>query len=186
MPKTTHGMHKTSIYKRWLWMKSRCNTDPRYIAQGVTVCERWLKFENFYADMGHPPPGTTLDRIDGTKGYSPENCRWATYAEQNRNLKSNVWVNGELLQDIASRAGVSRTAVDYRRKRGLPLDAPPISERDHCKAGHPWDEKNTYLTKVKYKDGFRYQRYCRACRAQHQAEHRLRTQLVESPSNGRP
>jgi len=77
MARTTHGMHKHPAYKRWIYMKMRCTSDPRYIAKGITVCDRWLhSFENFYADMGDPPPRHTLDRKDGTKGYSPDNCRW--------------------------------------------------------------------------------------------------------------
>lgn len=176
MAHTTHGMHKHPAYKRWIYMKMRCTKDPRYIAKGITVCDHWLhSFENFYADMGDPPPGLTLDRIDGAKGYSPENCRWATYKEQNRNLDNNVWIDGELLSDIAQRAGVSRTAVDYRRRQGLPLDEPNIVERNTCKAGHEWTEANTYWAEVKTKQGgTRMQRFCRACRAQHQADLRAR------------
>ncbi len=72
-------------------MKQRClNPENKsyadYGARGITVCERWLKsFEDFYADMGPRPEGMTLDRRDSTKGYSPDNCRWATHLEQRLN-----------------------------------------------------------------------------------------------------
>lgn len=68
----------------------RC-TNPRaanyhkYGGRGITVCARWLDVRNFVADMGERPPGTSLDRIDSEKGYSPDNCRWATPTTQNRN-----------------------------------------------------------------------------------------------------
>jgi len=89
---TTHGHYGTPEYRAWDAMKQRC-TNPKaagydgYGGAGITVCDRWFySFENFYADMGdRPTPQHSLDRIDGFRGYSPENCRWATRSEQQKN-----------------------------------------------------------------------------------------------------
>ncbi|WNV50607.1 hypothetical protein [Pseudomonas phage Rollin] len=102
--KKMHGKSHTKIYYIWQTMIARC-TNPkngsyeRYGARGITVCDRWVEsFSNFYADMGDPPPGTTLDRRDNDQGYAPGNCRWATAHQQARNrhaYKSNkLGVNG--------------------------------------------------------------------------------------------
>ena len=78
------------IYKAWYNMIDRC-TNPNckdyhyYGGKGVSVCQRWMSFENFYDDMGTSPDGKELDRIENTKGYEPYNCRWATRSEQNAN-----------------------------------------------------------------------------------------------------
>ena len=94
MPKfeTKHGMSRTGMYKAWTQMLQRCNNPntkefPAYGGAGIRVCERWYDFENFLADMGARPEGTSLDRIDGTRGYEPGNCRWATAKEQLANRR---------------------------------------------------------------------------------------------------
>jgi hypothetical protein len=77
-------------------MRQRCNNPnhPYYSYYGgredgpITICERYEKVENLYADMGHPPPGLSIDRIDNNDGYRPGNLRWTTQAEQNRNKRS--------------------------------------------------------------------------------------------------
>lgn len=87
-----HGMRETPTYSSWVSMKSRClnrndSSFNRYGGRGITVCDRWLDFRAFFEDMGPRPHGMSLDRIDGTRGYSPDNCRWATQAEQNANRR---------------------------------------------------------------------------------------------------
>lgn len=91
--KGTHNLSKTSAYKTWKSMKARCynprRTDFKYYGlRGIIVCDRWLKFENFYNDMGEKPKGFTLERKNNSLGYSPENCKWATMKEQNRNSRN--------------------------------------------------------------------------------------------------
>ena len=93
-PNKTHGKKKTKLYRVWSSMKERClNPDhhayENYGGRGITVCRRWHKFENFYADMGEPESGMTLDRMNNNKGYSPRNCRWADWKTQNRNTTRN-------------------------------------------------------------------------------------------------
>lgn len=88
----THGKYKSRIYSIWRNMLSRrtnSNHDsyPDYGGRGIMVCERWLKFEIFFADMGDPPEGLTLDRKDVNGNYEPGNCKWATLSEQNLNKR---------------------------------------------------------------------------------------------------
>ena len=89
---TTHGMSRTSEYDIWSAMVQRA-TNPKnaryadYGGRGIGVCDRWLEFANFHADMGRRPAGMSLDRIDNDRGYGPENCRWATAVEQRHNQR---------------------------------------------------------------------------------------------------
>jgi len=85
-----HGMTYTPEWRSWVSMRRRClskNADnyAYYGGRGISVCDRWLEFVNFYSDMGPRPIGTTLDRIDNDGDYCPDNCRWADKKTQMNN-----------------------------------------------------------------------------------------------------
>lgn len=128
---TPKGKRPPPTYSSWVSMKTRClnNSEAnhaqyaRYGGSGIGICERWMKFENFIADMGERPPGTSLDRIDNSRGYEPGNCRWATAATQTRN-RSNTKLNeaaamlirhmrrrGETVPALAYAFGVSGSQI---------------------------------------------------------------------------
>lgn len=116
-------------YRSWCSMRTRCS-DPKvrqwpwYGGRGITVCDRWQKFENFLADMGVRPEGMTLDRIDNDGHYEPGNCRWADSAEQRRNHRGVrlITFNGktQCLNDWAQELGYDRKKLSRRLAR-LPL-----------------------------------------------------------------
>jgi len=125
--KVTHGLTRSAEYSVWSSMIDRC-TNCRskdwswYGGRGITVCERWKRFENFLADMGLRPAGATLDRIDNLQGYEPGNCRWTTIAVQARNRRSNVlyeYAGRKLtLSQWADECGINRYTFYWRFSQG--------------------------------------------------------------------
>ncbi len=111
-------------YGVWNSMMNRCGSIfnrnyHRYGGRGITVCERWLEFENFALDMGHRPSHRhTLDRVNNERGYSPENCQWRTYQDQARNTRRNrmVTFRGETLcvAAWADRTGIPGQVIRKR------------------------------------------------------------------------
>lgn len=104
-------------------MRARC-FDPsredykRYGAVGITVCQEWLDFNNFLNDMGLRPEGTSIDRIDNSKGYFKENCRWSTYTQQseNRTNARKYLFEGEMksVAEISEITGLKRETIYAR------------------------------------------------------------------------
>lgn len=125
--RTIHGharkRNQSPTYYIWHSMVNRatnplCKAFPNYGGRGITVCDEWLDFSRFLADMGERQEGLTLERIDNNLGYSKENCRWATRAEQARNRRSNRMIthNGvtKLFSDWARDAGIRHTTLRAR------------------------------------------------------------------------
>ncbi len=88
---------RSKAYGIWSGMLARCGIESatgfaRYGGAGVLVCERWHTFSNFLADMGDPPDGMSIDRIENDLGYEPGNCRWATSQTQNENRRNVRWI----------------------------------------------------------------------------------------------
>lgn len=99
--RVTHGMSSTRTYRIWSGMRDRA-TNPNnqrysdYLGRGISLEDRWNKFENFYEDMGEAPEGLTLGRINNNLGYSKENCRWETEHEQMSNRRSRTNTSGRV------------------------------------------------------------------------------------------
>ncbi len=177
------------LYSVWMSMKGRCqNPNYRqwkdYGGRGISVCERWQSdFHAFVADMGPRPPGYSLDRIDNDKGYSPENCRWASRKEQQKNTRLVRFVEIEGVRykavEIAQRAGLKTDTVIERAARGLSykqvcateklhnlsglalggrVSGAKLRSRTHCRRGHELTPENTHYI-AKYNA-----RSCRKCK----------------------
>jgi len=124
----THGQPKDKAYHAWAHMIQRC-TNPAnksyaiYGGRGICVCERWMSYENFLADMGRPEDERlTIERSDNARGYEPGNVRWASRTEQSRNRRNvrSYTHRGRTmtLPEWAEYAGLKDETLRYRLKRG--------------------------------------------------------------------
>lgn len=114
-----HGMRNTPEYEAWRAIKKRCyNKDHEhydsYGGRGILMCDEWKgSFEAFYRDMGQrPSPEHSLDREDNDKGYDKDNCRWATWEEQNNNRRNNTKYTHD---------GKTLTLPEWSRELGIEL-----------------------------------------------------------------
>lgn len=110
-------------YRAWQNMKTRCRIGKNYIKNGITVCDRWLDFNNFLNDMGRATnKGLTVERINNLLGYSPDNCKWETTKKQNINKCNNVNVtfNGktQCIAEWAREIGMKKEDLQYRYNIG--------------------------------------------------------------------
>ena len=123
----SHGLKKLPIYEKWKAMHTRCQSnrlkDKRvYKDRGITVCDEWKDINVFYKDMGSPPKGYQLDRIDNNKGYFKENCRWVTGIENSKNKNNTryITINGErkCLSDWCQHYQIKLPTVSNRIRTG--------------------------------------------------------------------
>lgn len=112
-PIPLHGDSKTALHGIWRGMLKRCNdpTDMRYGGRGIKVDPRWESYVQFKADMGERPPGKTLERMNNSKGYSVDNCCWATPKEQANNTRRSL---------VLTVGSVSKTLTQWAEDLGVP------------------------------------------------------------------
>lgn len=171
----SHRMSKSRIYRIWRHMKSRCynpnvESYPWYGGKGIAVCEPWHRFEPFYewAMANGYEKNRSIDRIDNSKGYSPDNCRWSTDKEQARNTTRTVcseemadeiraaFSGGMKNRDIAEMFGISRTSVSdivyhrtwAKKDRAYAPTAPMLTFNGETKTATEWQRDPR--TKVNY------------------------------------
>ncbi len=127
-----HGRYGTPEYRIWRNMLTRCENPnnhkyPRYGGRGISVCDRWKVFADFFADMGErPSPNHSIDRIDNAGNYEPSNCHWATPKEQSNNrrdnVRANLWGKTQTVSQWCQELGLCRGRVDRRRKKGMSVE----------------------------------------------------------------
>lgn len=148
MSNLRHGKSGTPAHNAWLRMRDRCKNDRSpggdYGRRGVTVCARWDSFENFLEDMGQPPAGTSLDRIDVNGNYEPSNCRWATRKQQARNTRANTMLElrgaRRTIAEWSEVTGIKPATICVRLASGLSVEdalTRPVVQRHKSK---PWQD----------------------------------------------
>lgn len=121
-------LSESKVHRCWRQMLYRCHTKTsanydRYGGRGIKVCKRWHSFDCFIKDMGLPPSAShSLDRIDNLKGYSKDNCRWATSLEQGRNKRSNHFLTFKnkrmTISAWSHQTGIHKATIRGRINRG--------------------------------------------------------------------
>jgi hypothetical protein len=118
-----HGATGSKAYQVWVDMMARCyrpscKAYANYGARGITVCADWHDVRRFLSDMGEPPAGLKIDRIDNDGPYSPENCRWTTHQRNCNNRRNTVMVEhkgrSQPLADWARELGINQSTLYYR------------------------------------------------------------------------
>jgi hypothetical protein len=135
-----HGDSNTRFFRIWCGVRHRTlnrkgERYPDYGGRGIKVCDRWLDYENFKADMyqsyidhvrEYGEKNTTIDRIENNGDYEPGNCKWSTYYQQNLNTRKNHHFNidGEkyCLAELSRRFGIDRNTLSTRLRKGIPLE----------------------------------------------------------------
>lgn len=142
--RTKHGHQiggiQSGTYTSWRKMLYRCNNEKSlhyasYGGRGIKICERWLSFPNFLADMGVRPAKYTIERIDNNGNYEPGNCRWATRKEQSRNTRAN---------HIVTIGAFSRPVTEWAEI--YDINPGTVFSRIH---GRGWEDEKAVLTPVK-------------------------------------
>jgi len=115
---TTHGLTQHPLFKIWCGMRKRCRAEKSdnykyYGGRGIKVCNAWQKFEPFYLwsiSSGYKK-FLTIDRVNPEGDYSPDNCRWATWGEQQRNKRNSIKIKNPA-------SGESHCAAEWSRRLG--------------------------------------------------------------------
>mgnify|MGYP000474487711 CR=1 FL=1 len=135
-----HGMCGTTTYGVWKTMKHRCLNPKaehydRYGGRGIAVCDEWLTFDNFYADMGDQPAGMQIDRENNDGNYEPENCRWVTREVNMRNC-TTTRLNTEAVKVIK----YALKYMNFTSKRLAELHGVTYGAIDAIKYGKTWKD----------------------------------------------
>ena len=132
MTTKTHGHacrgKRTSTYQIWEGMKKRCNTPSckaykNYGGRGITICDEWLNYNIFLADMGEKPEGHSIERINNNLGYCPENCKWIPRKEQSKNRRNVRYIEAfgkkQTILEWSAETGLSYYTIYLRLRRGI-------------------------------------------------------------------
>jgi len=188
--------NEPELYSVWKAMRARCNNPnhsayPNYGGRGIKICERWQDYKLFEIDMLPRPKDHTIDRIDNNMGYSPENCRWATRKEQQRNQRCTrtVTIDGVEYKavELAEKCGVKADIIVDRVNRGCSMaevlsvkklnnvaglslggiaNGARQKAKTRCPKGHEYTPENTYICGT----GARVCRACHRAKAKRQRE----------------